>query len=83
MRTMALAPRSVADFYHELMAILHTLGIEVVIHAIPDEVEHPIPIADDHTHVAYDAAYAQRFWRILVQADRVLKVFRSRNHHSL
>jgi uncharacterized protein DUF5996 len=76
--TMALAPRSVADFYHELMAILHTLGIEVVIRAIPDEVDHPIPFADDHTHAAYDAVYAQRFWRILVQADRVLKVFRSR-----
>ena len=76
--TLALAPRSVADFYHELMALLHTLGIEVVIRAIPDEVEHPIPFADDHTHATYDAAYAQRFWRILVQADRVLKVFRSR-----
>jgi hypothetical protein len=76
--TMALAPRSVADFYHELLAILRTLGIEVVIRAIPDEVEHPIPFADDHTHAAYDAAYAQRFWRILVQADRVLKAFRSR-----
>jgi hypothetical protein len=78
MHTMALAPRSVADFYQECMALLHTLGIEVVIHAIPDEVEHPIPFADDHTHAAYDAAYAQRFWRILVQADRVLKMFRSR-----
>jgi hypothetical protein len=76
--TMALAPRAVADFYHELMALLRTLGIEVVIRAIPDEVEHPIPFADDYTHAAYDAAYAQRFWRILVQADRVLQVFRAR-----
>jgi len=76
--TMALAPRSVADFYQECMALLHTLGIEVVIRAIPDEVEHPIPFADDHTHAAYDAVYAERFWRILVQAARVLQVFRSR-----
>jgi len=45
---------------------------------VPDEVEHPIPFADDYTHAAYDAAYAQRFWRILVQADRVLQVFRAR-----
>jgi hypothetical protein len=45
----------------------------VVIRAIPDEAEHPIPFADDYTHAAYDAAYAQRFWRILVQADRVLQ----------
>jgi hypothetical protein len=76
--TMALAPRSVADFYHELMTLLRTLGIAVVIRAIPGEVEHPIPFADDHMHAVSDAAYAQRFWRILVQADRVLKVFRSR-----
>jgi hypothetical protein len=76
--TMALAPRSVADFYQELMAILRTLGIKVVIHAIPDEVEHPIPFADNHTHAAYDAAYAHRCWHIFVQADRVLKMFRSR-----
>ena len=59
-QTMALAPRSVSDFYHELMAILRTLGIEVVIHASPDEVEHPISFADDHTHASYDAAYAHR-----------------------
>jgi hypothetical protein len=78
MQTMALAPRAVAVFYHELMALLPTLGIEVVIRAIPDEVEHPIPFADDHMHGAYDAAYAYRLWRILVQADRILKVFRAR-----
>src|SRR5712691_3753053 len=77
-KTMALAPHSVADFYYELMAILRTLDIEVVIHAIPDEVEHPIPFADDLTHAAYDAEYAHRCWRILVQVDRVLQVFRSR-----
>jgi hypothetical protein len=41
-------------------------------------VENPIPFAEDHQHASYDAEYAQRFWRILVQADRVFKVFRSR-----
>jgi hypothetical protein len=77
-RTMALAPRSVADFYRELMATLRALGIDVVIRATPDEVEHPIPFADDHVHAAYDAEYAHRFWRILVQVDRVFKGFRGR-----
>src|SRR5205823_1589215 len=28
-------------------------------------------------HASYDALYANRFWRILVQADRVSKQFRS------
>ena len=40
--------------------------------------EHPIPFAEDHVHAAYDAEYAHRFWRILVQVDRVFKVFRGR-----
>jgi hypothetical protein len=77
-RTMVLASRSVADFYHELMAVLRALGLDVVIHATPDEVENPIPFAEDHVHASYDAEYAHRFWRILVQADRVFKAFRAR-----
>lgn len=77
-KTIALVPRSVADFYSELMATLRSLGIEVEITARPDEVPNPIPFAEDHAHAAYDAEYANRFWRILVQADRVFKEFRSR-----
>ena len=32
----------------------------------------------DIEHASYDADYVNRFWRILMQADRVLKEFRSR-----
>jgi hypothetical protein len=32
----------------------------------------------DEEHRAYDAQYAQRFWRALVQADRVFEIFRAR-----
>jgi hypothetical protein len=77
-QTIALVPRSVADFYSELMATLRSLQIEVEIHAKPDEVPNPIPFAEDHEHASYDPEYANRFWRILVQADRVFKGFRSR-----
>ena len=77
-KSLALQPRSVADFYRELMDTLKTLSIEVPIHAKPDEVAEPIPFAEDHKHTSYDAEYAYRFWRILVQADRVFKHFRSR-----
>jgi hypothetical protein len=77
-KSIALYPRSVADFYQELMATLRSLGIEVEIHARPDEVPNPIPFAEDNEHASYDAEYANRFWRILVQADRVFKEFRSR-----
>jgi hypothetical protein len=77
-RAMSLGPSSVADFYRDLMADLRSLGIEVEIRATPDEVPDPIPFAEDNVHASYDYEYANRFWRILVQADRIFKEFRSR-----
>jgi hypothetical protein len=60
-RTLILAPRPVAEFYAELIATLRSLGIEVEIHAKPDEVPDPIPFAKDHEHASYDPEYANRF----------------------
>ena len=77
-KTITLEPRSVADFYGELMGTLRALEIELEISARPDEVPDPIPFAEDHDHTAYNPEYANRFWRILVQADRIFEVFRSR-----
>lgn len=77
-KTMALEPRSVADFYQELMATLGALQIEVKIRATPDEVQNPIPFAEDREHASYDPEYANRFWRILVQANKVFEEFRAR-----
>ena len=77
-KAIALQPRSVADFYQELMATLRSLGIEVKIHGLPDEVSNPIPFTADHEHASYDAEYVNRFWRILVQTDKVFKEFRAR-----
>lgn len=73
---MPLAARPVADFYHELFERLAALGIQVKIHAQPNEVVDAIAFAADRQHSAYDAGYVQRFWRVLVQADRVMKDFR-------
>ena len=44
----------------------------------PNEIENPIRFDQDEEHRAYDAEYAHRFWRALVQADRVFKTFRAR-----
>jgi Family of unknown function (DUF5996) len=73
---MGLYPRSVADFYNELMSILRSLGIDVQINTIPQEVSNPIACDVDMVHASYDAGYANRFHRILVQTDRVFKEFR-------
>jgi hypothetical protein len=76
-KTMALQPRSVADFYQELFSNLHQLGLDVKIRTTPNEIVDAIPFDKDHVHASYDAEYANRFWRALVQADRVLKKFRA------
>ena len=75
---VALAPKSVAHFYAEVMSALGRLGVEAHIWTTPCEVEDPIPFERDETHGAYDAEAARRFWRALVQADRLMKAFRGR-----
>ena len=77
-RITPLGSRSVADFYREYLAALTELGLPVRFRAVPDEVEHPIPFEDDRQHATYDAEHVTRFWRALVQADRILRRFRGR-----
>lgn len=76
--TLPLAPRAVADFYREYMDLLRGLGLDVRIWPVPVEVETAVPFAEDRQHAAYDGTYAQRFWRVLAQADRVMQTFRGR-----
>ena len=76
--TLALRPQSVADFYKELMAALHGLGLDVKIWPMPVEIPNPIRFDQDQVHKSYDAEYANRFWRALVNIDDVFKKFRSR-----
>ena len=53
------------------------MGIPVAIKETPNEVPNPIRFSEDRVHAAYDAAAAHRFWRALVQADRIFKLFRT------
>jgi len=76
--TLALEPRTVADFYSEFMSTLRSLDVDVKIYAKPVEVQEPIPFAEDRLYRAYDADAAYRFWRILVSCDSVFKQFRAR-----
>ena len=77
-RVLRLQPQSVANFYRALMEALAELNLPVKIDLTPNEIADPIPFDRDETHRAYDAAQANRFWRVLLQSDRVLKKFRSR-----
>jgi hypothetical protein len=75
---LPLVPQTVAAFYRGVMSSLHGLGIDVQIHDKPNEVMDPIPFDRDDTHRSYDAEAVHRFWRVLLQSDRVFKAFRSR-----
>src|SRR5205085_10170330 len=75
--SIALVPRSVADFYKEVMRALGGLGIDVKIWPVPVEVQDPVSFDQDHQNASYDPEYANRFWRILVSVDRVFTEFRS------
>jgi hypothetical protein len=75
-REIALYPRSVASFYDEYMQVLRSLGIEIRIYTTPSEVADPIPFDKDQVHASYDREYVTRFWRVLVQANRVLNQYR-------
>jgi len=75
---LPLQLRSVAVFYRRLMEEMARLDLRVDIHKQPNEVPDPIRFDLDESHRAYDREYANRFWRILVQADRVFKAFRAR-----
>jgi hypothetical protein len=76
-RELPLKAQPTADFYRALMASLDDLEVPVKIHARPNEVVNAIPFAEDRVHASYDPDAANRFWRALVQVDRVLKAFRA------
>lgn len=76
--TVPLQPQSVAAFYKMLTEEMERLELHVQIHRKPNELADPIRFDQDESHAAYDPEYANRFWRVLVQADRVFKQFRAR-----
>jgi len=76
--TFALAPRSVADFYHELMDRLRALDLETRVWTMPVEIANPVPFDRDHVHASYDREQVFRFWRALAQIDQVFTAFRGR-----
>jgi len=77
-RSLALEPRSVADFYDEVMRLLDELDVATEIWAVPVEIPGAIPFHHDHSHGSYEPDAVQRFWLALVEMQRVFKVFRTR-----
>jgi hypothetical protein len=74
LRTVALRPRTVADFYRETMAMLDDMGLPVKIWSMPVEIPSPIRFEQDTTHQAYDAAYVNRWWQVVSRVARIFNV---------
>ncbi len=75
---LALAPCSVSEFHAAYLAAVRGLGVEVSIWPMPVEIADAVPFPEDREHASYDREYANRFWRIVIQVDRVLKRFGGR-----
>lgn len=75
--TLPLKAESTASFYRSLMSKLTDLGLPVTINTVPNELPDPIPFDVDEVHCAYDPQYVNRYWRVLVQVERVFEKFRA------
>jgi hypothetical protein len=76
-RSFPLEPQSVADFYGRTLEVLRSLGITVSLYEVPSELPDPIRFSEDRLHATYDPAASHRFWRALLQAQRVFHLFRT------
>ena len=74
---LPLTPRSVADFYRDVMTTLDGMGLPVQIWSTPVEIPAPIPFERDTVHQSYDREYAHRVWRLLTEVHRVFSACRS------
>ena len=76
-RSIALKPRTVADFYRELMKEMESAGMPVQVHPLPNEVPEAIPFHEDEQHASFDGHQARALWRALLQANRIFTRFRA------
>ena len=77
-RAIPLVSRSVREFYVEYLDVLKALDIGAKIRGVPVEIVTAIPFGEDTERHTYDAEWANRWWRVMVQTDRILKTFRGR-----
>jgi hypothetical protein len=76
-RRIPLRPMSVATFHREATAMIAEAGYDIRISKAPNEVEPATPFAEDVAHRHYDADSGERLLGALLDADRMLRLFRS------
>ncbi len=76
--SIPLQPRSVKDFYTELMGRLDSMGIGTPINTLPSEIPDGVPFDEDEENASYDPAAVSGLWRALLGAHHTFTTFRSR-----
>lgn len=76
-RLLPLHAMTVAEFNRRFRELVDELGVGISFSGVPNEIEGAIPFEANTAPGAYDAEAVNRFWRALLQVDRVLKHFRS------
>ena len=76
-RALPLRTQPVAEFFDEYSALLRSLNVDVRVWPMPVEIPDPVRFTDDRRSLPYDRAAVERFFRMLMQADRALQQFRS------
>jgi hypothetical protein len=75
--SMDLYPRTVADFYQEVLEKLSSIGVDISIHPSPNEMEPAIPFAENTINKSYDPIAANALWQAMLKANEVFNQFRS------
>src|SRR4051812_29281398 len=76
--SMPLRDGPLDGFYRDYLERLGRLGLDVRLYPYAVELTERIRFDQDARRCRYDPDWAGRFFRVLVQADRLLKQFRSR-----
>ena len=78
LEAMSLCDQPLSAFYREYLRLLGKLGVNVEISPLVVEIPERVHLDDDARLCRYDGDWANRFFRALIQADRLLKEFRGR-----
>jgi hypothetical protein len=76
--SMPLAECMLTGFYAAYFEQLRKLGVAVAIRPFAVEIPERIRLDEDTRSCHYDPDWASRFFRVLIKADQLLKVFRGR-----
>jgi hypothetical protein len=77
-RAIPLQPCSIAEFYAAMLVALDELGVELRLFPRPVETTRAVPFEQDTEVRPFEPKAARRFWLALVQASRVMAIFRAR-----